>query len=350
MISFAEDVGPPPNCKQEEKMMKRRGFLKIGLGLAAAQVAASLPRIGWAAEKAYTVGQAKAMTMIPNIVAAIKKCDADFGIKIEPKVFSSGVAANEAMLAGHIDAALSGDTPSLSAFAVGAPIKTVMIASFSGDVHTVVAGPGSGIAKMADLKGKKIGGTVGTGPHRLLFMLLEKEGIADTIQFFNMKIEDIAPALATKQIDAAMGWEPWPTLWEKRVGAKVIARGGKLVASAMLVNLPEKLIREQRESAYRIVLALSKAQQYIRTGNRKEIVDAVSKYYKMDEEEVSQGIQMLKFDPRISPYILQDLKENGAFMVKIKKLDRVPDLERFMNRELLERAMKEQPQLFKDLT
>jgi sulfonate transport system substrate-binding protein len=330
--------------------MNRRDFLKIGAGLLATQYVGSLSGISWALEKAFTVGQSKAMNMIPNILSAFKKFDTDFGVKIEPKLFSSGLAANEALVAGHVDAAFCGDTPSLSSFAVGAPIKTVMVSAFGGDPQAIVAAPGSGITKVADLRGKKIGGTVGTVPHRLLFMLLEKEGIADTIQFFNMKIEDIASALATKQIDAAIGWEPWPTVWEKRVQGKVIARGGKLVAGAILINFPDKLIRDHKDLAYRMVLTFAKSQQYIRgAGNRKEIVDYVTKFYKMDEEEVSQGIKMLKYDSRLSPYILQDMKENAAYMVKIKKLERVPEVEKFFYREFIDRAMKDHPELFKDL-
>jgi len=330
--------------------MERRAFLKMGVSLLAAQWLPFGPKVSQAAEKAFTVGQSKAVTMAVNIVCPFKKFDGEFGVKVEPKLFSSGLAANEALVSGNVDAAFCGDTPSLSSYAVGAPVKTVMVSNYGGDAHAVVAAPGSGITQIADLKGKKVGGTVGTVPHRLYFMLVEKEKIADKVQFFNMKIEDIGSALATKQIDAAIGWEPWPTVWEKRVQAKVITRGGKLIAGAMLINLPEKFIRQNNEMAYRMVLAYARTQQYIRAGIQREIVEYVAKYYKMDEEEVSQGFKMLTFDPRLSPYIIQDLKDNAAYMVRFKKLDRVPDVEKFMYRDFLDRAMKEHPELFKDLS
>ena len=330
--------------------MERRDFLKIGMGLLAAQWFPFGPKASLAAEKAFTVGQSKAVTMAVNILCPFKKFDGEFGVKVEPKLFSSGLAANEALVSGNVDAAFCGDTPSLSSYAVGAPIKTVMVSNFGGDPQAVVAAPGSGITKIADLKGKKVGGTVGTIPHRLFFMLVEKEKITDQVQFFNMKIEDIASALATKQIDAGIGWEPWPTVWEKRIQAKVIVRGGKLIAGAMLINFPEKLIRENKELAYRMVLAYARTQQYIRAGIQREMVEYVSKYYKMDEEEVSQGFKMLTFDPRLSPYIIQDLKDNAAYMVRFKKLAQVPDVEKFMYRDFLERAMKEHPELFKNLS
>ena len=330
--------------------MERRAFLKMGVSLLAAQWLPFGPKVSQAAEKAFTVGQSKAVTMAVNIVCPFKKFDGEFGVKVEPKLFSSGLAANEALVSGNVDAAFCGDTPSLSSYAVGAPVKTVMVSNYGGDAHAVVAAPGSGITQIADLKGKKVGGTVGTVPHRLYFMLVEKEKIADKVQFFNMKIEDIGSALATKQIDAAIGWEPWPTVWEKRVQAKVITRGGKLIAGAMLINLPEKFIRQNNEMAYRMVLAYARTQQYIRAGIQREIVEYVAKYYKMDEEEVSQGFKMLTFDPRLSPYIIQDLKDNAAYMVRFKKLDRVPDVEKFMYRDFLDRAMKEHQELFKDLS
>ena len=330
--------------------MERRDFLKMGMGLLAAQWLPFRPKVSLAAEKAFTVGQSKAVTMAVNIVCPFKKFDGEFGVKVEPKLFSSGLAANEALVSGNVDAAFCGDTPTLSSYAVGAPIKTVMVSNYGGDAHAVLAAPGSGITQIADLKGKKVGGTVGTVPHRLFFMLVEKAKIADQVQFFNMKIEDIGSALATKQIDAAIGWEPWPTVWEKRVQAKVIARGGKLIAGAMLINFPEKLIRENKEMAYRMVLAYARTQQYFRAGIQREIEEYVSKFYKMEQAEVADGFKTLTFDPRLSPYIIQDLKDNAAYMVRFKKLDRVPDVEKFMYRDFLERAMKEHPELFKDLS
>jgi sulfonate transport system substrate-binding protein len=330
--------------------MERRDFLKMGMGLVAAQWLPFGPKVSLAAEKAFTVGQSKAVTMAVNIVCPFKKFDGEFGVKVEPKLFSSGLAANEALVSGNVDAAFCGDTPTLSSYAVGAPIKTVMVSNYGGDAHAVLAAPGSGITQIADLKGKKVGGTVGTVPHRLFFMLVEKAKIADQVQFFNMKIEDIGSALATKQIDAAIGWEPWPTVWEKRVQAKVIARGGKLIAGAMLINFPEKLIRENKEMAYRMVLAYARTQQYFRAGIQREIEEYVSKFYKMEQAEVADGFKTLTFDPRLSPYIIQDLKDNAAYMVRFKKLDRVPDVEKFMYRDFLERAMKEHPELFKDLS
>ena len=74
--------------------MERRDFLKMGMGLLAARWLPFGPRVSLAAEKALTVGQSKAVTMAVNIVCPFKKFDGEFGVKVEPKLFSSGLAAN----------------------------------------------------------------------------------------------------------------------------------------------------------------------------------------------------------------------------------------------------------------
>jgi taurine transport system substrate-binding protein len=332
--------------------MSKRNFFKIGICLVALILVGSFQGMIQAAEKPIVVGNSKGVTMFPNPVCAYKGFDADFGVKVEPKVFSAGLFANEALVAGSIDAALGSDTASLGAFSIGAPVRTVMIANVGGDAQAILAGPGSGITKITDLVGKKMGGTFGTSTHRLLVMVLEEKGIEDKVELFNMKMGDVAVALSTKQIDAGFGWEPWPTLWEKKAGAKVILRGGKYLAATMIINFGQKLIRERPEDCYHLVLAYAKTLQFLRNASQSElndVIEFVASAWKMDPDLLAGGVKYLKFDPRFTPYVVQDAKKAAQFMFKIKKIGKLPDVEKFFYQDFINRAMKEHPELFNDL-
>ena len=332
--------------------MSKKRFFTIGVCLLALIFLGSFQGMIQAAGKPIVVGNSKGVTMFPNPVCAYKNFDADFGVKVEPKLFSAGLFANEALVAGSIDAALGSDTASLGAFSIGAPVRTVMIANVGGNAQAILAGPGSGITKISDLKGKKIGGTFGTSTHRLLVMVLQEEGIEDKVELFNMKMGDVAVALSTKQIDAGFGWEPWPTLWESKTGAKVIKRGGDYLAATMIINFGQKLIRERPEDCYRLVLAYAKTLKFLRNiseSDFKDVVAFVSKAWKIDPELLSKGVGYLKFDPRFTPYVVQDAKKAAQFMFGIKKIGKLPDVEQFFYQDFINRAMKEHPELFDDL-
>ncbi len=332
--------------------MSKKNFFKIGVCLVALVLLGPFQGMIQAAEKPIVVGNSKGVTMIPAPLCAYKHFDADFGVKVQPKVFSAGLFANEALVAGSIDAAFGSDTASLGAFSIGAPVRTVMIANVGGDAQAILAGPGSGITKISDLVGKKIGGTFGTSTHRLLVMVLEEAGIADKVELFNMTVQDVAVALSTKQIDAAFGWGPWSTIWEKKTGAKVILRGGKYLAATMLINFHEKLIRERPEDCYHLVLAYAKTSQFLRNVSESELNDViafVSKAWKMDPELLVNDVKFLKFDPRFTPFVVQDAKKAAEFMFKIKKIGKLPDIEQFFYQDFINRAMKEHPELFDDL-
>jgi ABC-type nitrate/sulfonate/bicarbonate transport system substrate-binding protein len=331
--------------------MSKKNFFKMGVCLVALVLLASFHGMAQAAGKPIVVGNSKGATMFPNPVCGYKGFDADFGVKVEPKVFSAGLFANEALVAGSIDAALGSDTASLGAFSIGAPVRTVMIANVGGDAQAIVAGPGSGITKISDLVGKKVGGTFGTSTHRLLVMVLEEEGIYDKVELFNMKMGDVAVALSTKQIDAGFGWEPWPSLWESKAGGKVIKRGGGYLAATMIINFGQKLIKERPEDCYHLVLAYAKTLKFLRNASKSELNDAklfVANAWKIDAE-LLDGVKYLTFDPRFTPYVVQDAKKAAQFMYKIKKIGKLPDVEKFFYQDFINRAMKEHPELFNDL-
>src|SRR6266540_3833557 len=82
------------------------------------------------------------------------------GLKGQFTMFSFGPAVNEALVSGAVDVGFIGDMPSVSLAAVNAPVTVIGRQSvFRG---AIVGSAKSDIKTVADLKGKKVHGPVGS--------------------------------------------------------------------------------------------------------------------------------------------------------------------------------------------
>ena len=77
----------------------------------------------------------------------------------------------------------------------------------------------SGIKTKADLKGKKIAFTAGTGSEIYTTVLLKQAGLtAKDVSLVNLRPQDMLPALAAGSIDAMNTWEPHISNASKTLG------------------------------------------------------------------------------------------------------------------------------------
>lgn len=88
--------------------------------------------------------------------------------------FVGGPPMLEAFNAGALDVGWMADLPTLTALAAGLDIKIVAAATDTGNNMKIVAAKGSGIKKLADLKGKSVAYAKGTSIQAFLGAALEK--------------------------------------------------------------------------------------------------------------------------------------------------------------------------------
>ena len=145
--------------------------------------------------------------------------------KLDTRVFNAGPSLMEALFAGEIDIAYVGPGPTINAFArtKGTGVRVIAGAAANGVV--IVARPGSGIEKLADLKGKRIatpqlGNTQDISARHYVTATL---GEGDTNNVIPIDNAMQATMMARDQIDAAWAPEPW--------GARLVAEaGGRIIA------------------------------------------------------------------------------------------------------------------------
>jgi len=160
-------------------------------------------------------------------VSYMKESCGKYNLKVEERMFPKGPDIMPAIVAGEIDVAALAADGAISGRANGVPIYAV--AGFAKGGARIVAGADSGIQRMVDLKGKKVGVTRGGAQELLLYAELEKAGLTwsdkpgKDVQILFLAFADLNQALAAKQIDAMCQSEPQSSqAIAKKFGVEVI--------------------------------------------------------------------------------------------------------------------------------
>jgi NitT/TauT family transport system substrate-binding protein len=186
--------------------MKANVFGRTITILAAALLAAGTAQ----AQEAVRLGNLKFAHY--GAVSYIKEIAPKCGIKVEERIFAKGLDVMQAIIAGEIDVGTTASEAAISGRAGNAPIYVV--AGFAKGGARLVAGQGTNIKSVKDLKGKKVGVTRGGIQEVLLMAELQKAGLsADAapgkdVQLVFLAYADLNQALIGKNIDAMMQSEP----------------------------------------------------------------------------------------------------------------------------------------------
>ena len=144
-----------------------------------------------------------------QVARAAKTFDAATGWEIEWRTFGSGTEVIAAMASGDVQVAELGSSPLAIAASQGVELELFMIAQGLGTAESLIAKADSGIAKLEDVKGKRIAVPVGSTAHYSLMGALSHAGIAETdVEIINLPADQIAAAWDSGQVDAAFIWEP----------------------------------------------------------------------------------------------------------------------------------------------
>ena len=271
------------------------------------------------------------------------------GVDVELQAIEGIGDRKQALVAGKLQGMTATIDVAVSAVGEGVPLKAVWAFDASNGADGIIVKSGKGIEKIADLKGREVAFHRGSASHFLLTTLLEKAGLTDNdIKAVDMKASEAASAFMAGKVDAAVTWEPYLT--------KAVAGGDVLLGStketpgliADVLTLREDFVKQNPDKAQAIVAALAEATDYM-SKNPEETSKILAAAFKMKPEDVNADIKTLKF---------YDLKENqaffgtkekpgpayevgkraGEFYVKLKVLQKTPDLTAFIDSSFIEKT------------
>ncbi len=210
-------------------MIERRTALRIaGLALPALVAAKGPAR---AADRVLRVGYQKSSVALTLLKAqgVLEQRLAPLGYSVTWAIFTSGPPILEAINAGAVDFAFTGEPPPIFAQAAGVPVVYAAATQPSPRSVAILTEPGSGVKTVADLHGRKVAVAKGSSAHYLLVAAIRHAGLQySDIQPVYLQPADGRVALQSGSVDAWSIWDPFLAAAQV-AGATVLTDGTGLM-------------------------------------------------------------------------------------------------------------------------
>src|SRR5258705_3697286 len=199
------------------KQVRQGGSMKRLVAIAALGLLA-LASAAEAEDKIIKVG---ALKLIHSITPYFYEKFTPAGYKVEVIPFESPTDGKNAVVTGSVDFGTFGFAAAMLGAAAGEPL--VIFAAQCNRGMAVVAGAGSDIKSIKDLKGRKVATWPGSTQEVQILERFKAVGMTiKDVQHVRLPFSDMAPALARGDVDAYVGAEPGP-------GISLASGAGKIV-------------------------------------------------------------------------------------------------------------------------
>lgn len=281
-------------------------------------IALSLALLGLGATTSAFAAEKAALAYTPTlysahiVIAREKGYFAKHGIELDPKLFTSGKLTLDAVIAKGAELATSSETPVTAAVMAQQPIA--ILARLAKATPNTVVHADSKIASAADLRGKKLAITAGTGSEVYTYTMLGKAGLKPSdVQYVNLRPEDMPAALMNRSVDAINTWQPNISNAQKLLGAKatVLPTAGVYTETWNLV-VTQDFLKSRPAVATAMLKALLEAESFINS-NRAEAMDILSRVVGVERASVEASWPNFEFRVAIDPAIVEILDAHSKW-------------------------------------
>ena len=330
----------------------------IGYLLAALTVAVALTSAVIAQQPAVLTAAVGAnMNHVPSFVGVEKGIFLKHGVDLKLKVLATGQEMAKALQAGEaqiIGSAFSNYPVAVERGMAARGVVGLMgdrTGRYSDDPVSIWTRKGTGITKVEDLAGRKVGTPVGGTADEYLGVALKKKGVArEKVSVLNVPPGNIVSALQGGSVDAVAIWEPFGSLVQARIpDAVLVSRGGGYIGYYINMAVRNDVIEKSPEVVERYVLGVAEASQYTRK-NPDEAAEIATRWVAgLDAAVAKQALRQMTFDPRITPHTIAAWDENVKILIEQKKLKAALPWQQGIELRFIEKVTKSHPQLFSDL-
>ncbi|WP_377845705.1 aliphatic sulfonate ABC transporter substrate-binding protein [Bosea sp. UC22_33] len=216
-----------------------------------------------------------------------KALEAD-SIKVRWVLSAGSNKALEFLNAGSIDFGSTAGAAALIGKINGNPIKSIYVYSRP-EWTALVTGAKSEIAKVADLKGKRVAVTRGTDPHIFLVRALADAKLTEKdVKLVLLQHADGRLALEHGDVDAWAGLDPLMAAAEVESGAKLFYRKAEDNTWGIL-NVREAFANENPALVKKVLAAYEEARAYARA-NPVELKKVLVEYTKLSEPVIERQL------------------------------------------------------------
>lgn len=236
------------------------------------------------------------------------------GVKINYKEITSGADQTQALASGDVDVLFGlGGSSAVLAKSNGQDLKVINMYSKAPEAFSMFSKDDS-IKSQDDLRGKTIGGPVGTNLHQLLVSYLWLNGMKiDDVNFTNMSIPDAATALESGDLDVALLGGP-AAYKAKENGFHEVVNGKELIDAIICMASNEKFIKEHPD----VVKAIKEAHDEIlgfMEEEPEETREIVKKELDLDDKAYDAMYPMYDFSNEIEEEDKKGFERTKDFMI-----------------------------------
>ncbi|KRB74237.1 ABC transporter substrate-binding protein [Noviherbaspirillum sp. Root189] len=246
------------------------------------------------------------------IVAKNKQFFEKSGLDVTVINFTSGKQALETTLGGGADIATTAEAPVTASAMAKQPIALLARMEYS-YLKTLVS-TASGINSLADLKGKRIGQTVGTGSEVYTMALLKKTGISQKdVSTVSLRPQDMVAGLAANGVDVIDTWEPHIANAKKALGSKVKELDTKgIYAETFNIVTTQSYLQSNRDATTKFIKAMLEAEKWMRV-NRDEAITTVASAVSMNRDDLALIWDEYVFGVTLDNMTLDVLKTHSSW-------------------------------------
>lgn len=307
-------------------------------GLAALSIAAA---VGVAQAEQLKVGYLPVTGHAKFFVAQEQGFFKQEGLEVELIEFVNSADGLNAVTANKLDIGAFGTTAPLVHYARGADLK--IIGGIMGGDAAVVVKPENAakVRSVADLKGTKIATVrLATGDAVLRGALKDARIDWKTqTQIFELKSPPaVIEAVKSGQVDAGVVWGPHDIRAERQ-GLKVVIRSTELQPGHPCCRLVVKSDKLKNPVVLeKFLRAILRAEQFA-AGHRKETIDAIGKYVKLDRDVLEQGYYSPYLDQASDPNV-KGTQKFWTTLVSSEFVEGTRPLEPIFALDIYNRALK----------
>ncbi len=244
------------------------------------------------------------------------------GLDVTLQPHASGLAALNAVLAAQADLATTADTPLMFAVMKGQPVSIVATISKSARDHGIIARKDSGIATPADLKGKRVGVTLGTGAHFLLDLVLTVHNTqSGQVLIADLKPQELVDGLLSGKVDAVATWNPYLDELKKALGENGLAFYDGGFRLMFHIAGRQDFVRQNPETMKKLTRALLRAETFA-AGHPEDARSIVARAAKTDLAAVSAAWSNYRLQVKLDQGLLTLLEDQSRWAIKNGYVDK----------------------------
>ncbi len=197
-------------------------------------------------------------------------------VEVELVRFSLGRLGIDALIRKEIDLAGAYEGPVARYIKADFPLKILTTLHLGSDDTVLLAGPGSGIKKPADIEGKKIGFAYMTSSETFFDTFIRRYGLNGAkIRTVDLRPQEYLEALRTNRVSAIVVWNPELQRIKKELNLTEESEFyvNSFSEHSLLVTLPET-VAQRKQQIQKVMQALLKAETFAKA-SRKESMSLI---------------------------------------------------------------------------